>query len=138
MPYTDKQLNQFLLQYELLKSEYDTRKTSILNPWTETDTNIGGGSSSRVGRPTESLAVALCDDDRYVELWTILNGVYKLVKNTYPDSPRMYDKEKGQIMYEYYFLGITNKEVSSSSMTTYRRWYKDEFRKLLEDDTNER
>lgn len=112
------------------------RKTSILNPWTETDTNIGGGSSSRVGRPTESLAVALCDDNRYVELWTILNGVYKLVKNTYPDSPRMYDKEKGQIMYEYYFLGITNKEVSSSSMTTYRRWYKDEFRKLLEDDTN--
>lgn len=113
------------------------RKTSILNPWTETDTNIGGGSSSRVGRPTESLAVALCDDDRYVELWKILNGVYKLVKNTYPDSPRMYDKKKGQIMYEYYFLGITNKEVSSSSMTTYRRWYKDEFRKILEDDTNE-
>lgn len=134
MPYTDKQLNEFLLHYGLLKSEYDMRKTSILNPWTETDTNIGGGSSSRVGRPTESLAVALCDDERHTELRTILNGVTKLVKNTYPDNPRVYDKEKGQIMYEYYFLGINNKEVSSSSMTTYRRWYKDEFRKLLEDE----
>lgn len=97
-----------------------------MHPWRETDTNQGGGSSGRLSSPTEATALKLTEDEDYIRLRKICRAVELLKQKTN-------DSEKGKVMQDYYFNKVTSDAYASSTMTNYRRWFKDELRKCLEE-----
>lgn len=98
-----------------------------MHPWRETDTNIGGGSSGRLSHPTETTALKMAEDDEgYIRLRKVVRAIKLLIENTN-------DSEKGRTMQVYYFEGKRPDDISSSTMTNYRRWFRSEFRKQLKE-----
>lgn len=66
------------------------------------------------------------DDEGYIRLRKVIRAIKLLIENTN-------DSEKGQIMQAYYFDGRRPDDLSSSTMTNYRKWFRGEFRKKLEE-----
>lgn len=98
-----------------------------MHHWRETDTNIGGGSSGRLSNPTETAAIKMAEDDEgYIRLRKVVRAIKLLIEYTN-------DSEKGRIMQVYYFEGKRPDDISSSTMTNYRIWFRGEFRKKLEE-----
>ena len=125
--YTDSQLDAILTNYRNLNRLLLNKRAAVMHPWRETDTNIGGGSSGRLSHPTETVAIKLAEDDEgYIRLRKVIRAINLLIENTN-------DSEKGKIMQAYYFEGKQPEDVSSSTMTNYRRWFRSEFRKKLEE-----
>ena len=60
----------WLIYYRERKRDHDERRQEILACTKEKDDNVGGGRSSIIGRPTESLACRLADhDSNNTALW---------------------------------------------------------------------
>ena len=80
-----------------------------------------------MSRPTETAAIKMAEDDEgYIRLRKVIRAIKLLIENTN-------DSEKGQIMQTYYFEGKRPDDLSSSTMTNYRIWFRGEFRKKLEE-----
>jgi RinA family phage transcriptional activator len=125
--YTDTQLDAILTNYRNLNRLLLNKRAAVMHPWRETDTNIGGGSSGRLSHPTETAAIKMAEDDEgYIRLRKVIRAIKLLIENTN-------DSEKGKIMQAYYFDGRRPDDLSSSTMTNYRRWFRSEFRKKLEE-----
>ena len=125
--YTDSQLDAILTNYRNLNRLLLNKRAAVMHPWRETDTNIGGGSSGRLSHPTETAALKMAEDDEgYIRLRKVIRAIKLLIENTN-------DSEKGRIMQVYYFEGKRPDDVSSSTMTNYRSWFRGEFRKQLKE-----
>lgn len=125
--YTDPQLDAILYNYRKLNRLLLNKRAAVMHPWRETDTNIGGGSSGRLSHPTETAALKMAEDDEgYIRLRKVIRAIKLLIENTN-------DSEKGRTMQTYYFEGKRPDDISSSTMTNYRRWFRSEFRKQLKE-----
>lgn len=51
------------------------RTIEVLNPYQETDTNIGGGSAGFISNPTEQTVMALCEDELLQSLQNVENAL---------------------------------------------------------------
>lgn len=82
---TREHVKDYLYNYKWLKEEIDKRRSEIITPYQEEDTNIGGGQSNLMTSPTEQAATKLADDIRLSQLqrmkWAI-DSVYADVDAT--------------------------------------------------------
>lgn len=95
MQYTDKELEIMISNYNQLRIQLQAVRENIMTPYTITDTNTGGGSSSKISNPTEMTAIRLTDDDVLKDI----KNIGLAIENTYALLP--YDKKK---MMKAYFI----------------------------------
>lgn len=80
-----------------------------------------------MSHPTETAALKMAEDDEgYIRLRKVIRAIKLLIENTN-------NSEKGRIMQAYYFDGKRPDDISSSTMTNYRKWFRGEFRGVLKE-----
>lgn len=120
MQYTDEELESMICNYRQIRDGLKRIRESIMTPYIIEDTNIGGGSSGFLSKPTEMTAIKLAEND---DLNAIKN-IGLAIENTYAALPP--DKQK--MMLAYYIdrkPNIKNKEVAKQlhmDRTTLWRW----------------
>ena len=92
---TFKQIEIILQEYPRYEGYINRREEELLNPYTPTDTNIGGGKSNRTSDTTAVKAITLADD----RILQRLRFQYQAVKRTYESA----DEYAQEIIKEYYF-----------------------------------
>ena len=92
---TFKQIEIILQEYPRYEGYINRREEELLNPYTPTDTNIGGGKSNRTSDTTAVKAITLADD----RVLNRLRFQYEAVKRTYEQA----DEITQEIIEEYYF-----------------------------------
>ena len=92
---TFKQIEIILQEYPRYEGYINRREEELLNPYTPTDTNIGGGKSNRTSDTTAVKAITLADD----RILQRIRFQYRAVKRTYDRA----DEETQEIIKEYYF-----------------------------------
>ena len=131
MQYTDKELEGILSNYKYLLKAIEDNEANILYPYVMSDTNIGGGRSGRISKPTESTAMALIDAN-YEDIETHV----KAVQATYSRMP----VDQKRMMEVYYFersYGMKDKDIASrlntdrSNLWRWRKTICKELRKQL-------
>lgn len=104
--YTDKTMN-ILKLYNTVGKQIIDRTIELLNPYSISDENIGGGKSGLISNPTESAAILLCEDEFLNALYLIENGVDK-VSRYYRYKPFDFDTFMNMLDHE-----LTLPEVAS-------------------------
>ena len=92
---TFKQIEIILTEYPRYEGYINRREEELLNPYTPTDTNIGGGKSNRTSDTTAVKAITLADD----RILQRIRFQYRAVKRTYDSA----DEVTQEIIDEYYF-----------------------------------
>ena len=92
---TFKQIEIILQEYPRYEGYINRREEELLNPYTPTDTNIGGGKSNRTSDTTAVKAITLADD----RILQRIRFQYRVVKRTYDSA----DEDTQEIIKEYYF-----------------------------------
>ena len=92
---TFKQIEIILQEYPRYEGYINRREEELLNPYTPTDTNIGGGKSNRTSDTTAVKAITLADD----RILQRIRFQYRAVKRTYEQA----DEITQEIIEEYYF-----------------------------------
>ena len=92
---TFKQIEIILQEYPRYEGYINRREEELLNPYTPTDTNIGGGKSNRTSDTTAVKAITLADD----RILQRIRFQYRAVKRTYDSA----DEDTQEIIKEYYF-----------------------------------
>ena len=92
---TFKQIEIILSEYPRYEGYINRREEELLNPYTPTDTNIGGGKSNRTSDTTAVKAITLADD----RILQRIRFQYRAVKRTYEQV----DEITQEIIEEYYF-----------------------------------
>ena len=116
---TFKQIEIILQEYPRYEGYINRREEELLNPYTPTDTNIGGGKSNRTSDTTAVKAITLADD----RILQRIRFQYQAVKRTYESA----DEITQDIIEEYYFKQPRTKtwdgialQVNSSKRTCFR------------------
>ena len=116
---TFKQIEIILQEYPRYEGYINRREEELLNPYTPTDTNIGGGKSNRTSDTTAVKAITLADD----RILQRIRFQYRVVKRTYDSA----DEDTQEIIKEYYFKQPRTKtwhgialQVNSSKRTCFR------------------
>ena len=116
---TFKQIEIILQEYPRYEAYINRREEELLNPYTPTDTNIGGGKSNRTSDTTAVKAITLADD----RILQRIRFQYRAVKRTYDSA----DEDTQEIIKEYYFKQPRTKtwdgialQVHSSKRTCFR------------------
>lgn len=78
--YTDKTMN-ILKLYNTVNKQIIDRTIELLNPYSISDENIGGGKSGLISNPTESAAILLCEDELLTALYLVENGVERVCRH---------------------------------------------------------
>lgn len=94
-------IKDYLYNYDWLEEEIGEIRESIITPYIETDTNVGGGQSNIPASPDEMKAIKLADNIRLTQLermkWAI-DDVYDQVDDTGKTFMELYYfKKKYQI-----------------------------------------
>ena len=92
---TFKQIEIILSEYPRYEGYINRREEELLNPYTPTDTNMGGGKSNRTSDTTAVKAITLADD----RILQRIRFQYQAVKRTYEQA----DEITQDIIEEYYF-----------------------------------
>ena len=92
---TFKQIEIILSEYPRYEGYINRREEELLNPYTPTDTNTGGGKSNRTSDTTAVKAITLADD----RILQRIRFQYRVVKRTYEQA----DEITQEIIEEYYF-----------------------------------
>ena len=92
---TFKQIEIILQEYPRYEAYINRREEELLNPYTPTDTNMGGGKSNRTSDTTAVKAITLADD----RILQRIRFQYQAVKRTYESA----DEDTQEIIKEYYF-----------------------------------
>ena len=92
---TFKQIEIILQEYPRYEGYINRREEELLNPYTPTDTNMGGGKSNRTSDTTAVKAITLADD----RILQRIRFQYQAVKRTYDSA----DEVTQEIIDEYYF-----------------------------------
>lgn len=127
MQYTDKELEGILSNYKYLLKAIEDNRMNILHPYIITDTNIGGGSSGKMSKPTESTAIALIESN-----YEDIEMHVKAVQATYSKMP----VDQKRMMEVYYFersYGMKEKDIASrlnTDRSNLWRWRKTICREL--------
>ena len=87
---TFKQIEIIFQEYPRYESYINRREEELLNPYTPTDTNIGGGKSNRTSDTTAVKAITLADD----RILQRIRFQYRAVKRTYDSA----DEDKHDII----------------------------------------
>ena len=116
---TFKQIEIILQEYPRYEGYINRREEELLNPYTPTDTNIGGGKSNRTSDTTAVKAITLADD----RILQRIRFQHRVVKRTYDSA----DEDTQEIIKEYYFKQPRTKtwdgialQVNSSKRTCFR------------------
>ena len=92
---TFKQIEIILQEYPRYEGYINRREEELLNPYTPTDTNMGGGKSNRTSDTTAVKAITLADD----RILQRIRFQHRVVKRTYDSA----DEDTQEIIKEYYF-----------------------------------
>lgn len=116
---TFKQIEIILSEYPRYEAYISKREEELLNPYSYTDENIGGGKTNRTSDTTAIKAIRLADD----RILQRLRFQHQAVKRTYDSA----DEDTQEIIKEYYFKQPRTKtwdgialQVNSSKRTCFR------------------
>lgn len=86
-----QKIEKYWIDHEHNKRQLKFREWELLHPFSETDTNIGGGKSNKISNITEQKAVALAEDKLYQNLKHIVNVIEDLYQELDNDSKTIVD-----------------------------------------------
>lgn len=93
---TREHIKDYLYNYDWLEEEITEIRDSIITPYIEADTNVGGGQSNIPASPDEMKAIKLADNIRLTQLermkWAI-DDVYNQMDDTGKTFMKLYYKE---------------------------------------------